>query len=746
MERLSQDTLLVITSFLEPTIDQFNFSFCSKLLLQSILPNIKHICLPCSLQKKHSIFGHAASCSHTQNNVLSLKHLNSHQAKQIPSQEQEQEKEKKQEQDEQEQKEQQEKNQIQEQIFTPSIKQVIQESVLAEAQNETQTTLLPTLCAQISFNKQHNKLQQIHLQTNIQKHVPTNHSIHDQSPQRHQVHKLLQNLHNLSSILSLNLSHKCVWECNPTLINSHLQRFSTSVASSSLIHLDLTNCRNLYPNVLFTHGSFPKLQNLILDFCDQIRDEHLQVFNNHPHLTHLSLVSCRIRGQNLHQITHLTHLNLSKCTNISDNTISSLCQLNLVSLCLRDCFQQCLTGVNIDQLLSLEWLDVCGCTQFTDACVRSWQSLTQLRHLDLSGPCQVSDETVLNLLESIGSNLEWLSLEWCVNIGSMTVRRLLSDCLKLEHLNLRGIRVDCESLDWITSECSSVTRRLKSFRACWDDCSSELMCKLVSSMESIEILGLERCRGVDDRVLDALSSCTKLRGLSLYGCDNFSWEGLLKILCWRRVEWLDLRLCMGIPSVGVDEISDWCMELLDLDGFCNESMGVDLMSDLRSLCVVVHNSNKTTRGHLHKIDNHMNMLELRVDPILDGYREDLQPSRCPIKLTKRENPQPTFIRESIDDDQFLIRGATVDMKPKKDCQTNSEDTDISEGGISFKCVSRVRSLLELGFGNKHSRNRAIRKRVGFSKRRILPKDSVLNLEQPNSIQRVRNWMKINKKK
>ncbi|CAM6032885.1 unnamed protein product [Sphagnum compactum] len=116
-------------------------------------------------------------------------------------------------------------------------------------------------------------------------------------------------------------------------------------------------------------------------------------------------------GKYCEALLKLKIVNLKRCT-----------EAGIIGLC---------TGVGLQQLRSLS---IFACTGITN------QSLQEIgKHLDLSGRVDVTDETVMVILQGSGRKLVSLNLSGCIKILNVSIRAVAKYCGKhLKSLGLDG--------------------------------------------------------------------------------------------------------------------------------------------------------------------------------------------------------------------------------------------------------------------------------------------------------------------
>lgn len=556
MDDLSESYLLLIASFLEPSIDQISLALCSKRLLQFLSHSVRFLCVRCNISDNEIPFADhkpKLKCSHhiIQDEYSLMGALkNSESCTKA--------------------KEQDTFCGFDESVYSPC-----RQSLLPRPSQ------LPSNLVEIHFKQSsnHSCLQIDHSSVSVvvkelkktkDRAIPDSASIFatkademkrngsPRSPKLRkrikmlakreeecrlqevdQMQKILRFLPIFTSLRSLTL---CSALCDPT--SPELNRLLTGInqaCGNSLVHLDLSGCPVFNPEVLFPHkGIFPSLKNLVLDYCTQIRDMHLSNLRACTNLTCLSMVGCSIRGSTLHEISSLTELDVSGCLSIQDCDVASLAILNLKKLNMCGCNQRQFTGSSLDVLQELIWLDLSKCNQLSDACFRSCAKLTKLEHLDLSGiPC-VSDSSVVKIVEGTQNSLKWFSLAMCFRVQSITFLSLHSS--QLQHLDICGIGYCDEALQSIGSSFSVIKRTLKSLRIS-KILDTNVLISTLAQMEKLEILGIEHSDTISDVVLASIRSMTRLKALCLYASKGFTWEGVTNLVNSEGLEWLDLRLC-----------------------------------------------------------------------------------------------------------------------------------------------------------------------------------------------------------
>lgn len=573
IESLPEEILLVILSFLEPSLDQLSIAMCSKTLFTQIFPFIKtllvHPCLQYQPSSYRDFFFHSTHTSIHQSkevdSIISLFPI--YELRFCSGYDRERERG---------------TSHFSNQNLLAPLNRSIHQSVFSSLYTELSTSACAMLCLNftLSGTQQESVIEmRLHkiggqkkvndsssclvLDKSINHSTQSSHTDQQDSPSI-STKEVLNLLPLLSSLERLTLSHQMLWQCDIRLLNSSIFCFSR-FSSTHLMYLDLSHCFNFDPDFVFCVDCdkpqlFPNLHTLILDFCKQIRDTHLSCFANHEYFKQLSLVGCNITGSTLHKIVSLTQLNLSQCNSISCRSIESLGALpQLLALSLRECTQNQFSTVDHFLLRSLKWLDLSGCQISNDA-LNHLASLNFLQHLNLSGSSQIRDTFVIALIEGVHSTLEWLDLEWCLGVSSRAIEIISRRCIKLKHLNLRGIDLDDQALHSFTLPTSVVSQNLESIRITSEQASVEAICNFVRALPRVAFLGLEKCHAINDFVLSEISALHSLRVLSLCGCEQFSWSGLVQLVENSNIEWIDLRMCWQVRQNQL--LSQWGFDLV----------------------------------------------------------------------------------------------------------------------------------------------------------------------------------------
>ncbi|EPX70445.1 Rad7 Rhp7 [Schizosaccharomyces octosporus yFS286] len=285
------------------------------------------------------------------------------------------------------------------------------------------------------------------------------------------------NMDKISQIISKNRS----------LDDTTVQLFLTGDQTE----LRLYDCSRLTDGALLQIAQYcPRLHTLHLTFCGQMKDE---VFNLYSE-----------------KLTELKDLSINGAFLVSTNTWISFLKkrgLQLTELEITDTAKVHSSVINaiVDYCPNLVTLTLSRIFYMDDECVRLLSGCKNLTTLRIESPGQtVTDGSVLDVLNQIGSGLQTLSLAGCSKLSDEVLKQGIGPCCgRLRNLDLSGL--------------SELT-----------DDEAASMFGSWNIQSGLETLSLRRCLGLGDRTLRAVlvNSGQSLSSLDLNGLSYITSDSL----------------------------------------------------------------------------------------------------------------------------------------------------------------------------------------------------------------------------
>lgn len=97
------------------------------------------------------------------------------------------------------------------------------------------------------------------------------------------------------------------------------------------------------------------------------------------------------------------------------------------------------------------------------------------------------------------------------------------------------------------------------------DLSAKALASLISSNPKLLSVDLCNIPAVNDEVLEALSKCTDLQGVYLFGCSKITDAGIIKLSQCQALKRIRLGGCQRITEVGIHAILETCHNMTELD-------------------------------------------------------------------------------------------------------------------------------------------------------------------------------------
>lgn len=331
--------------------------------------------------------------------------------------------------------------------------------------------------------------------------------------------KHIEDVEMLGDIGHVNMDKICqIISRNRSLNNDTVQLF----LDASLKTLNLYDCAKLNRQKLTQVAQMcPHLHELRLHMVGQIDDSVLSFYGQHlKHLTSLALRGCFL----------ITTGGWAKFFEVVGP------RLELLELSDTSRFDAGTAKALVKNCPKLKSLTIRRATHLDDEAVAHLTSLKHLKKLDLGhAGAKVSDETIINLLQSCGKTLEFLDL---------SALRELTDAVVLE-----GIGKNCEKLQSLSLNDLDLLSDdgINKFFSEWSDNPPLL---------SLEI---ERCPLLHKEALSAIlaHSGANLRNLNLNSMDELTREGILQI-----AETNALPMCESLDLSWIRAVDDLVLERL----------------------------------------------------------------------------------------------------------------------------------------------------------------------------------------
>ncbi|CCG83689.1 protein of unknown function [Taphrina deformans PYCC 5710] len=300
----------------------------------------------------------------------------------------------------------------------------------------------------------------------------------------------IEDIEMLGDIGHVNMDKICqIISRNRSLTNETIQLF----LDASLKNLSLYDCAKINPQRLTQVAHMcPHLEHLRLHMVGQITDPVLMTYAKLANLRSLSLRGCfliTVSGWSTFFETvasRLQHLEISDSSRFKAETAAAL----------------------VKHCPNISELTLSKLTHLDDPGILHLASLSHLTALDIShAGANVSDETIITLLQHVGGSLESLNISGLRELTDATLTDgILKYCTRLQHLYLN-------ELDLLTDD------GVASLFNGW------------SGNSPLLTVELERCPLVHDKGVAAIlaHSGANLRRINLNSLDELTHEGILRI-------------------------------------------------------------------------------------------------------------------------------------------------------------------------------------------------------------------------
>lgn len=231
-------------------------------------------------------------------------------------------------------------------------------------------------------------------------------------------------------------------------------------------------------------------------------------------------------------------------------------------LSLRKSFREITQGIG-----NLTSLNLSGCYNVRDDNLHQAfaQPIPTLQHLDLSLCKQITDKSVLRIVQSL-TNLKVLELGGCSNVTDAGVMAIANGLKRLQRLNLRSCwSVSDQGLRLLAGQSEKSTGTLVLEHLGLQDCqhlSDDALKYIAQGLTKVSSINLSFCINISDLGLKYLAKMPSLRELNLHSCDNVSDAGLAFMAeAASPITTLDVSFCDKITDQSLDYISQGLFNL-----------------------------------------------------------------------------------------------------------------------------------------------------------------------------------------
>ncbi|KAF5446625.1 hypothetical protein F2P56_032235 [Juglans regia] len=352
----------------------------------------------------------------------------------------------------------------------------------------------------------------------------------------------------LSPILQLEHLEDLVLEGCPGIDDDGLATLKHSCNSIKM--LNLSKCQNVSHVGLshLTNGA-EHLQQLILAYGPAVTADMAKCLHYSSGLQSIKLDGCSVTTSGIKAIgswlASLEELSLSKCSGVSDESLSFLVQTHkeLRKLDITCCRK--ITYASIDSITnsctSLASLRMESCSFISkDAFTLIGRCCQFLEELDVTDN-EIDDEGLKSI--SRCSKLLTLKLGICLNITDDGLTHVANGCPKLKELDLyRSSGITDAGIAAIAHGCPT-----------------------------LEMINIAYNDKITDRSLISLSKCLMLKALEIRGCHSVSSVGLSAIaMGCRQLMVLDIKKCVNINDNGMIPLAQFSQNLKEINlSYCS---------------------------------------------------------------------------------------------------------------------------------------------------------------------------------
>ena len=301
----------------------------------------------------------------------------------------------------------------------------------------------------------------------------------------------------------------------------------------NLQNLSFKNCTQLTEDVFDKLSA--SLQMLDLSECDQITDNAvLKIARN----SQCSLKSFKLSGKKITDVSlrhfvntfpELEELELNGCDNISDSTVRSLASCKHLSILDLSSCPNITPGAftpSKSQLRNLKELNLSSCRNVTDeALFHISKSSIELTVLNLSACEEITDEGLIQIATGCHS-LRSLNLSSVFKITDKAIIELSNGCPRLANVILYRCRITDKAINALTNRCRAM--ELIDLSAC-ENISDEAFKQFHAGFPSLQVLKLSDLNKITIRSMEYISQCPTIQELHLSRCKAVTPESIKKV-------------------------------------------------------------------------------------------------------------------------------------------------------------------------------------------------------------------------
>ncbi|XP_022093568.1 F-box/LRR-repeat protein 16-like [Acanthaster planci] len=274
------------------------------------------------------------------------------------------------------------------------------------------------------------------------------------------------------------------------------------------------------------------------------------------HKTFTSLASFEQRGFESVCLVSVSDLDICEFIDHCPKTKKTLKAISLKRSTVTDAGLE----VMLEQLGSVESLELSGCNDFTEAGL--WSSL-QPRIVSLS----ISD---------------------CISVADESVAAVAQRLPNLRELNLQAYHVTDSLLAYFPARPNSSLAKLR-LKSCWE-LTNHAVVNIVQCLPQLSVLSLSGCSKITDEAVELIAeNMSQLKSLDLSWCPRITDSALEYVACdLPKLEELVLDRCVRITDTGIGFLSTMnCMRALYLRWCCQvQDFGLQHLYNMKSLAIL----------------------------------------------------------------------------------------------------------------------------------------------------------------
>ncbi|XP_071797750.1 uncharacterized protein [Asterias amurensis] len=292
------------------------------------------------------------------------------------------------------------------------------------------------------------------------------------------------------------------------------------------------------------------------------------------------LVTPIIHKRDLYDETEDTHKSFTSLASFEQRGFESVCLVSVSDLDICEFIDHCPKTKKTLKAVSLKRSTV------TDAGLEVMlEQLGSVESLELSG---CNDFTEAGLWSSLQPRIVSLSISDCISVADESVAAVAQRLPNLRELNLQAYHVTDSLLAYFPARPNSSMAVLR-LKSCWE-LTNHAVVNIVQCLPQLSVLSLSGCSKITDEAVELIAeNMSQLKSLDLSWCPKITDSALEYVACdLPKLEELVLDRCVRITDTGIGFLSTMnCMRALYLRWCCHvQDFGLQHLYNMKSLAIL----------------------------------------------------------------------------------------------------------------------------------------------------------------